>query len=136
MAWGRLASTGLSLNRAGDGRAGRILGVTLDAVVFPRATKLLRHQRPASNALSPSVELRWLREQVDQTHLVLDAYGVPRTSAGKGSKGDTVKYTLAGRLQLMLGDPPPRARHAASNGARVMSQKPAVSGGAAQGDRL
>jgi hypothetical protein len=110
------------------------LGVTIDAVVIPRTTRLLRRRRSASTALSGSVELLWLQEEVDQSHLVLDGYGVPRTSAGTGSNGNSVTLTLTGRLRLMFNDLPRKARHVTSNRAEVMRQKPSVNGGTAQGD--
>jgi hypothetical protein len=110
------------------------LGITIGAVVIPRTTGLLRRRRSASTALSGSVELLWLQEEVDQSHLVLDGYGVPRTSADRGSNSNPVTLTLAGRLRLMFNDPPRRARHVASNRAGMTRQKPAVKGGTAQGD--
>ena len=83
-------------------------------MVFPSATRLLSRQRRASTA-----ELKWLREDLDQAHFVLDGYGVPRTSVAKGPNGKSVTLTLAGRLRLLVGDPPRRARHAASNRRRM-----------------
>lgn len=108
-------------------------GITIDGVVVPRTTRLLRRRRSASTAMSGSVELLWLQEEVDQSHLVLDGYGVPRTSAGKASNRNPITLTLAGRLRLMLNDPPRRARHVASNRAEVIREKPAVNGETAQG---
>jgi hypothetical protein len=109
-------------------------GLGLAPVVIPRTTRFHRRGRSASTALSGSVELLWLQAEVDQSHLVLDGYGVPRTAAGKGPNDNPITLTLAGRLRLMFDDTPRRARHLASNRSGVMRQKPAVNGGSAQGD--
>lgn len=127
-------SVGTELQAIGPSGIRETLGTTLRGVVIPRTTKRLHRGRSASTAPAGSVELLWLQEEVNQSHLVLDGYGVPRTSGGTGSNGNSVTLTLAGRLRLMLDEPPRRARHVASNREGVTRQEPPVNGGAAQGD--
>lgn len=102
-------------------------------MAIPRATRH-RGKRFSATAPSASAEAKWLREQVDQSHLILDSYGVPRTRVGEGPNGKSVALTLAGRLRLLVGDPPRKARHAASNNPRDMTPIPAVEDGTAGGD--
>lgn len=78
-----------------------------------RATRLHLRRQPARAIASDSTELVWLREQVEQSHHILDSYGVPRTTTGHGSNDRQLTLTLAGRLRSALGDPTRKARHAA-----------------------
>ena len=69
--------------------------------------------RQRSTATVPaSVEIMWLREQVELSNVILDSYGVPRAAAADGLNSKSVALTLAGRLRVLLGDTPRHARHA------------------------
>ena len=83
------------------------------SVAIPRGVRPQRRPPPTQAAPSPSAELTWLRDQVEQAHLILDTYGVPRTRVGNGHKVASVTLTLAGRLRLAFADSPRKARHAA-----------------------
>jgi hypothetical protein len=98
-------------------------GGSTQVVAISRAPKLHRRQ-PASTTTSASAELMWLRDQVERSHLILDAYGVPRSAVGGGTHGKTVTLTLAGRLRVLLGDVPRTARHAAPQPPAAVESSP------------